>query len=452
MVSEEGCASISDKDGNLVCYTNGRTVWNKQHQVMDNGIGLAGGFQSPWWGSSSTNGMLILPSLTDSDQYLIITQNAFPDTGIRLSTVDMTYNGELGKVVTKNEPIYQGIYFTEKLAACRHANGRDWWLISIELGWSAPVNHYPIFLYSPTGISLHHTAVVGYPMPPAGQMMFSKYGNHLVAAGNGRIAVMDFNRCTGDLTLNQDFDFGIEEFYNTNSYYGACFSPDESRIYVSSMLGQSLLQFTKDSTQTFQPSDTVWFNPALDTGVFGSACERIFLGQLQLGPDEKIYCSFSPVCTNPTPWTNYSHYLSVINLPDSAASACNFELASVFVGDAPHYTLLGLPNMPNYNLGALVGSTCDTLTTTTSFQTQVFNFNIHPNPFHDQFQLTITGVIQNALVEIHDVLGRQVFHQVVSPVSRTVHQVVDLSGYPSGVYFVSVNANKAHRTLKAVKK
>src|SRR4051812_6262880 len=37
-----GCASISDKQGNLLFYTNGVTVWNRLHQVMQNGSGLAG--------------------------------------------------------------------------------------------------------------------------------------------------------------------------------------------------------------------------------------------------------------------------------------------------------------------------------------------------------------------------------------------------------------------------
>src|SRR5437868_1964390 len=38
----EGCSSISDDKGNLLFYTDGMTVWNKNHQVMDNGSGLNG--------------------------------------------------------------------------------------------------------------------------------------------------------------------------------------------------------------------------------------------------------------------------------------------------------------------------------------------------------------------------------------------------------------------------
>ena len=34
MNSLEGCATIDDADGNLMFYTNGKTIWNRLHQVM----------------------------------------------------------------------------------------------------------------------------------------------------------------------------------------------------------------------------------------------------------------------------------------------------------------------------------------------------------------------------------------------------------------------------------
>ncbi|WP_179376248.1 hypothetical protein [Winogradskyella wichelsiae] len=33
----EGCTSIADEDGNLLFYSDGRTVWNRNHQIMQNG-------------------------------------------------------------------------------------------------------------------------------------------------------------------------------------------------------------------------------------------------------------------------------------------------------------------------------------------------------------------------------------------------------------------------------
>lgn len=40
----EGSSTMSDLNGNLLFYTNGVSVWNSQHQLMDNGSGLFGGF------------------------------------------------------------------------------------------------------------------------------------------------------------------------------------------------------------------------------------------------------------------------------------------------------------------------------------------------------------------------------------------------------------------------
>ena len=42
MLTYESSAVISDANGNLLFYTDGKTVWNKQEQVMANGTGLLG--------------------------------------------------------------------------------------------------------------------------------------------------------------------------------------------------------------------------------------------------------------------------------------------------------------------------------------------------------------------------------------------------------------------------
>src|SRR5687768_12977 len=44
--AHEGCASVSDSLGNLLFYTNGMSVYNKNHQVMHNGNNLLGGWTS----------------------------------------------------------------------------------------------------------------------------------------------------------------------------------------------------------------------------------------------------------------------------------------------------------------------------------------------------------------------------------------------------------------------
>ena len=57
--TSEGCSSISDLNGNLLFYTDGRNIWDKNHTIMPNanyaaGTGLMGD-------PSSTSSGLIIP-------------------------------------------------------------------------------------------------------------------------------------------------------------------------------------------------------------------------------------------------------------------------------------------------------------------------------------------------------------------------------------------------------
>ena len=62
----EGCTSISDEDGNLLFYSDGSTIWNRNHQIMLNGTGLRGD-------DSSTSSGLIVPKPQDPDFYYLFT-------------------------------------------------------------------------------------------------------------------------------------------------------------------------------------------------------------------------------------------------------------------------------------------------------------------------------------------------------------------------------------------
>ena len=42
LTSVEGCASISDQNGDILFYTNGMTLWKKNNLQMTNGAGLLG--------------------------------------------------------------------------------------------------------------------------------------------------------------------------------------------------------------------------------------------------------------------------------------------------------------------------------------------------------------------------------------------------------------------------
>ncbi|MBR77710.1 MAG: hypothetical protein CMD36_07355, partial [Flavobacteriales bacterium] len=126
--TSEGCASISDTNGNLLFYTDGSIVWDKNHVSMPNGIGLTGHF-------SSSQSAVIVKKPASTTNYYIFTLDGIGSgysitwDGLYYSEVDMTLNGGLGDVIasTKNTPVIS--HTAEKIAVVKHDNDTDFWIV-----------------------------------------------------------------------------------------------------------------------------------------------------------------------------------------------------------------------------------------------------------------------------------------------------------------------------------
>jgi hypothetical protein len=118
----EGCTSISDTSGNLLFYSDGITVWDSTHAVMQNGGGLFGD-------NSSTQSGIVLQLPGSSTLYYLITapvnNSTFP---LAYSIIDMTLNGGLGAVTVKNDTLLTSS--AEKLTAVYNGNGTDIWILA----------------------------------------------------------------------------------------------------------------------------------------------------------------------------------------------------------------------------------------------------------------------------------------------------------------------------------
>jgi len=123
MITQEGCAAISDANGQLLFYTNGVTVYNKNHGIMSNGTGLMGHI-------SATLSATIVPLPGSNHLYYIFTIDAQSGSnGFRYSIVDLNANNGLGAVTqTKNVLIYAPS--TEKVSVVKHTNNVDYWIVS----------------------------------------------------------------------------------------------------------------------------------------------------------------------------------------------------------------------------------------------------------------------------------------------------------------------------------
>src|SRR6218665_733765 len=92
----EVTSSISYKNGNLLFYTDGVTVWNRNNQPMPNGFGLMGL-------ATSTHSALIVRKPGSDNLYYIFTAdgtstslNHYMENGYRYSIVDMNLDNGLG--------------------------------------------------------------------------------------------------------------------------------------------------------------------------------------------------------------------------------------------------------------------------------------------------------------------------------------------------------------------
>lgn len=66
IITRVGCSTNSDENGNLLFYSDGIFVWNKNHVEMLNGFGLLGN-------SSSTQSAIVIPKPGSSRFYYLFT-------------------------------------------------------------------------------------------------------------------------------------------------------------------------------------------------------------------------------------------------------------------------------------------------------------------------------------------------------------------------------------------
>jgi len=340
-------AAISDSTGNLLFYFNGIDVFSKEHFVMQNGDTLnAYNFS----GYDLPQGAIILPYPEHPDRYILFHGvDGYVDipgwttscVGLYYSVIDMTYNNGLGKVVERKKPLLIDTLEYGKLAVCRHANGRDWWLA---VGKSHTNIFYSV-LVSPEGVRLIGSQAVGLIREDSfGQASFSPDGTKYVITGgfgappnSGQsIEIYDFDRCTGLLSEHQQ----IVLYDNANTLLGSIISPNSRWLYAPSIrllykfdLWADSVAVTKELIEEYEP-----FNDPFPT--------PFMMGFL--APDDKIY-----IYT-----TSGSRTLHVIHKPDEPGTDCAFEQHGIKL---PCYNSSSLPTFANYRLGPMDGSACDTL-------------------------------------------------------------------------------------------
>ncbi|RQO31439.1 hypothetical protein DBR32_05615 [Taibaiella sp. KBW10] len=295
MATFESSAAVSDAQGNLLFYTIGCRIWDRNGNQMPNATGLLG--NGPSWGTVQGSGqesVQILPNPANSNQYYVFSANASEDgmDKVYYHIVDMSLNGGLGDVIpaSKNTLLLDaGLYGITENTGTAYGDCNNYWYIVLT---KAPCQYYA-FKVDANGVST--TPVISTPNIPVAEGSF-KVSNlrqaSYTASNSGDMIRSSFNKTTGIFS-----NFGT--IPNTATWHFEL-SPDEQILYTSD--AATIKQFNLQ----LYPNLTAIGASVTTVGTGGPHFD------FRLAPDGKIYVS------------SIGNYIGRIEQPNLIGPACTF--------------------------------------------------------------------------------------------------------------------------------
>ncbi|NPD47898.1 PKD domain-containing protein, partial [Lentimicrobium sp. S6] len=333
MSIEHGSTTFSDKQGNLLFYTNGDFIRNMHRTPMEN-------YTTSHYFSGAITNSLSIPFHNDSTKYHLFnvstgnSKSNKTNFGLFHSIIEPYYNNGIGRVTIRDDFIFGTTY--EKMAITKHANGKDWWLLIHEFA----SNKFLSFLIDENGLnSTPVISEIGYTIPniervTKGYLRFSPNGKYCAIAYPFESDIMEllkFNNETGKLS-------DVLTFTNFQDPFGLEFSPDNSKLYVTSVLQEE--QTPPDTIFQLDISSYNLQDISNSKTMIHTSGDEIYdrLGGLQMGPDQKLYFAIF-----------YGDYIGVINQPNLTGLACDVNHNGVYLGGGSNKCDKGLPFFPqNY--------------------------------------------------------------------------------------------------------
>ena len=362
--SAEMSACISDTAGNLLYYFvsldtfdtdlgsgfNLGRIYDAQNRVIENGDGLN-------VNSSYSNGGVFVPHPTLSNRHLLFTLSPtlpFDSLGIPMAIYYhvIEKNKGVSKVIEKNRLLYLNP-LAERLAAIRHQNGRDWWIIAHELD----TKRFIKFLLTDKGVEgpLYQTIGSFALNDGIGEFGVSLSGELIASTGyNGSSSGTDifaFNRECGLLYHHRYIPVPDSIHRVSFGIYGLAFSPNDRFLYAGERYYLFQYDLSVPDNELSANGTVISSLPPIPQPQPPDVAYR----QMEVGYDGYLYLAMMAFNNGFVKHEANTH-LSVIHSPNEKGAACDFRPRSFYLGGPKNYW--GLPNMPSYGLGGHTGGSC----------------------------------------------------------------------------------------------
>ena len=409
--------SICDTAGSLLMCCSGFDLYDSSYHLMQNGDSITPHFHS---GACFAQNAIILPQPGHGSLYYVFTMgNNYPCgidelSEVYYSIVDMNQNGGLGAVVSKaNLILHKDSLANAHIKACRHGNGRDWWILIKDYYG----NTYYRFLLDSIGLHIHTPQSVGEPfvLGNAWQADFSPTGDkYAVISGTGNVInsveslnIFDFDRCTGLLSNPIQYSQWRTSSMNGN-IYSICFSPNGQILYWSNE--DSLFQYSLSSNQsvcvavwdsTLVPA--YYINLGLQNEVKFSFMKRGYDGRVYIGTQMEMM-----------------HY---IDMPNLIGTACDVHQDAF---QLPTSLAEFLINTPCYTTPPICPDGVEEI--------EQLEIGVYPNP--TEGLLSIIGTSEGEKIIIVNLIGKVVSEVTCGNTSRSFGTEIDISELAKGVYLL----------------
>lgn len=322
IISSNGSGVWSDANGEMIMYSDGLKVWNKDHEMIYQGLlGNLGSLQPALFVPAPGNNNILYLFTTD-----ILTSLNPVTKGVNYYKIDIQGNGGKGQVISTDHCLLSDA--VPVIAATSHSSEDAYWILTHRHTY----NEFCAYKLSAQGIDDSPVvSKVGLAISPNYQtneyvsmLKFSPKGDKLamISFGKAEVKIFNFDKATGKVSFHKQID--ISTIPAILRPYSGEFSADGSKFYLTLVNGN-----------TQNPRDNILMQYDLNN-IFFSTQLNVTLSQdiwaLQLASDGKIYVT-----------RKNNFYMGIIENPDRAGLDCNFKDQGLYLEGAR-----GLSGLPNF--------------------------------------------------------------------------------------------------------